>query len=123
MQPITRRTQSQGRRHCSVRSRPFTLGLAGSIHAQVAISILKWSVVPVYKLIMSFEDGRLLSQGAEVSLDPKNRPQMFDNMELLMKVRRTVHAFRAAFHFRFDSSTEGANCRVGKSVGSIHGQE
>jgi hypothetical protein len=70
----------------------------------VAINILKWSVVPVYKLIMSFEDGRLLSQGAEVSLDPTNRPQMFDNMELLMKVRTAVHTSSAAFRFRFLST-------------------
>eukprot|EP00959_Pyramimonas_sp_CCMP1952_P360028 7538546-Pyramimonas_sp.AAC.1 len=52
----------------------------------IAINILKWSVTPVYELVMSYENGRLLSQGASVALDPKNRPKVFDDVELLMRL-------------------------------------
>ncbi|KAK3264532.1 hypothetical protein CYMTET_26734 [Cymbomonas tetramitiformis] len=36
----------------------------------LAIRILSWSVVPVYELVMRFEDNKLLAQSGTVSLDP-----------------------------------------------------
>jgi len=71
----------------------------------IAINILKWSVVPVYELVMSYENGRLLSQGASVALDPENRPEVFDDMELLMRLNTVTDVVRDQSRIKQEDAT------------------
>lgn len=74
----------------------------------IAINLFGWSVVPVYELVMSFENGRLFAQGGTVSLDPVNRPKMFDGMELTMRLNCRTDLVRTASRI----NSEGATCQL-----------
>jgi hypothetical protein len=74
----------------------------------IAINAFGWSVVPVYELVMSFENGTLFAQGGTVSLDPVNRPKMFDGMELTMRLNCTTDLVRTTSRI----NSEGATCQL-----------
>jgi len=74
----------------------------------IAINAFGWSVVPVYELVMSFENGRLFAQGGTVSLDPVNRPKMFDGMELTMRLNCITDLVRTTSRI----NSEGATCQL-----------
>jgi len=74
----------------------------------LAITILKWTVCPIYELKMRFEDDQLLAQSGTVALDTEGLPQMFKGMELLMKLNCVTDVVRDTSRLK----TPGATCQL-----------